>query len=107
VAATAPAATTAPARAAGSAVSSPTAASGTSAPAAPARPGGTIAIRWFTGDPPDLDPYLNNSGFVQQFAGFFYSRLLKYDSGPGIDPNAFIPVPDLAEKYDVSRDGLT
>src|SRR5207248_3841508 len=43
----------------------------------------------------------------QEFAGFFYSRLLKSDSGPGIGPNAFTPVPDLAEKYDVSQDGKT
>jgi len=69
--------------------------------------GGTLVIRWWTGDPPDLDPYLNVTFRAQEFAGFFYSKLLKFDSGPGIAPNAFIPVPDLAEKYDISKDGLT
>jgi peptide/nickel transport system substrate-binding protein len=71
------------------------------------KPGGTLVISWWTGDPPDLDPYLNVTFRAQEFAGFFYSRLLKYDSGPGVGPNSFKPVPDLAEKFDVSTDGLT
>jgi len=50
---------------------------------------------------------LNVTFRAQEFAGFFYSRLLKYNSGPGVGPNSFSPVPDLAEKYDVSKDGLT
>src|SRR5574341_700620 len=69
--------------------------------------GGTLAVRFWTGDPPDLDPYLNTSFRSQEFAGFFYSRLLKFDVGANITPNAFIPSGDLAEKWDVSRDGLT
>lgn len=77
------------------------------AAAAQPKPGGTLVISWWTGDPPDLDPYLNVTFRAQEFAGFFYSRLLKYDSGPGVGPNSFVPVPDLAEKYDVSKDGLT
>jgi peptide/nickel transport system substrate-binding protein len=71
------------------------------------KPGGTLVISWWTGDPPDLDPYLNVTFRAQEFGGFFYSRLLKYDSGPGVGPNSFVPVPDLAEKYDISKDGLT
>ncbi len=71
------------------------------------KPGGNLVIRWWTGDPPDLDPYLNVTFRAQEFAGFFYSRLLKFDNGPGIDPNAFLPVPDLAESYEPSKDGLT
>jgi peptide/nickel transport system substrate-binding protein len=71
------------------------------------KPGGTLVIRWWTGDPPDLDPYLNVTFRAQEFAGFFYSRLLKFDSGPGVEPNAFTPVPDLAESYEASKDGLT
>ncbi len=86
-------------------------AGGAMATAAPAagmpKTGGTLVVRWWTGDPPDLDPYLNVTFRAQEFAGFFYSKLLKFDSGPGIAPNAFIPVPDLAEKYDISKDGLT
>lgn len=90
-----------------SAASPTTAAASPAAAAAQAKPGGTITIRWWTGDPPDLDPYLNVTFRAQEFAGFFYSRLLKYDSGPNIPPNSFIITPDLAEKYDVSKDGLT
>ncbi|MDQ6601405.1 MAG: ABC transporter substrate-binding protein [Chloroflexota bacterium] len=75
--------------------------------AAQAKPGGKLVIRWWTGDPPDLDPYLNVTFRSQEFGGFFYSRLLKYDSGPSVTPNSFAPVPDLAEKYEVSSDGLT
>jgi len=87
----------------------PAAAPGAAAPGAVGMPklGGTLAIRFWTGDPPDLDPYLNVTFRAQEFASFFYSRLLKFDSGPGIAPNAFIPVPDLAEKYETSPDGLT
>ena len=107
---TAPAATaaagSAPAVAATSAVNAanPTA---SGAAAVQPKPGGTLVISWWTGDPPDLDPYLNVTFRAQEFAGFFYSRLLKYDSGPGVGPNSFKPVPDLAEKFDVSPDGLT
>jgi len=77
-------------------------------PNQPAQPkaGGTLVIRWWTGDPPDTDPYLNTSFRVQEFAGFFYSRLLKYDTGPNIKPNSFAPTGDLAEKWEVSQDGL-
>lgn len=83
------------------------AASPTAAAAAQAKPGGKLVIRWYTGDPPDMDPYLNVTFRAAEFGGFFYSRLLKFDNGPGIAPTAFVPVPDLAEKYDVSQDGLT
>ncbi len=75
--------------------------------AAQPKPGGSLTARMWTGDPPDLDPYLNVTFRAQEFAGFFYSRLLKFDSGPGIAPNAFIPTPDLAESYEISQDGLT
>ncbi len=75
--------------------------------AAQPKPGGSLTVRMWTGDPPDLDPYLNVTFRAQEFAGFFYSRLLKFDSGPGIAPNAFTPTPDLAESYEISQDGLT
>lgn len=70
-----------------------------------AKKGGTLAIAWFVGDPPDLDPYLNVTFRAQEFAGFFYSRLLMFDSGPNVKPNEFIPVPDLAESYTISTNG--
>ncbi len=69
--------------------------------------GGSLIIRQWTADPPDLDPFLNVTFRAQQFATFIYSRLLKFDSGPGIDPNASLVVGDLAEKWDASADGMT
>ncbi|MBI5880180.1 MAG: ABC transporter substrate-binding protein [Chloroflexi bacterium] len=78
----------------------------TPAAAQPKR-GGTLVIRYWTGDPPDLDPYLNTSFRSQEFAAFFYSRLLKFDSGPDVKPNSFKPIGDLADKWEVSKDGLT
>jgi len=80
-------------------------------PAATAVPqpkrGGALVIRFWTGDPPDLDPYLNTSFRSQEYAGFFYSRLLKFDTAPDIKPNSFVPTGDLAERWDISSDGLT
>ncbi len=69
--------------------------------------GGSLVISWQVGDPPTLDPYLNTSFRSQEFAGFFYSRLLKFKTGPGVAANAFIPTGDLAESWKVSSDGLT
>ena len=77
------------------------------APTAVAKTGGSLTIRQWTGDPPDLDPFLNVTFRAQEFAGFFYSRLLKFDTGPSVQPNSFIPTPDLAESYQISQDGLT
>ena len=71
------------------------------------KPGGKVVNSYFTGDPPDLDPYLNVTFRAAEFGGFFYSKLLKFDNGPGIPPTSFTPVPDLAEKYELSQDGLT
>lgn len=98
----APAAQTPAAQATTGAVQQPA----TPAAAQPKR-GGTLVIRWWTGDPPDLDPYLNTSFRSQEFGAFFYSRLLKFDSGPDVKANDFRPVGDLADKWDVSKDGLT
>jgi peptide/nickel transport system substrate-binding protein len=79
--------------------------------AVPAQPqpkrGGSFTFVQWTADPPDLDPFLNVTFRVQQFAGYIYSRLLKFDSGPNIDPNSSTVVGDLAEKWEASKDGLT
>jgi peptide/nickel transport system substrate-binding protein len=103
-----PAATTAPAAPAATVATQATTAPGAvqQPPAGQPKRGGTLTIRWWTGDPPDLDPYLNTSFRSQEFAGFFYSRLLKFDSGPGIKVNSFLPTGDLSDKWTVSTDGL-
>lgn len=111
-----PAPTTAPAPAA--VVPQPTTAPAPAAvvpqpTAVPAQPqpkrGGSLTARMpgIVGDVPDLDPFLNTSFRTKTFAGFFYSRLLKFENGPGIGENSFIPTGDLAEKWEVSKDGLT
>src|ERR687889_823043 len=60
-----------------------------------------------TEDPPTLDPYLNVSFRSQEFAAFFYSRLLMSKKAPGISAQAYIMEGDLAEAWKVSEDGKT
>jgi peptide/nickel transport system substrate-binding protein len=72
------------------------------------RRGGTLRLNLMTENPPTLDPHLNVSYRTQIFAGFVYSRLLKYKYGPDLEATSFIPgEPDLAERYEVSQDGTT
>ena len=83
-------------------------------PAADAKPAGpprrTAAPSASTCPPrtrPSLDPYLNVSFRVQEFAAFFYSRLLMSKKAPGIAAQAYIMEGDLAETWKVSEDGKT
>lgn len=83
-------------------------------PAADAKPagatpknGGTFRVHMATEDPPSLDPYLNVSFRVQEFAAYFYSRLLMSKKGPGIPAQAYIMEGDLAETWQVGPDGKT
>jgi peptide/nickel transport system substrate-binding protein len=69
--------------------------------------GGTFRAHIYTEDPPTLDPYLNVSFRVQEFAAFFYSRLLMSKKGPGIPNSAYIMEGDLAESWKPSADGKT
>jgi peptide/nickel transport system substrate-binding protein len=68
--------------------------------------GGTIQY-WMVVNPP-LDPYENSTYSAQYVAGFAYSRLFKFNSGP--DPKISLsrqPVGDLVSSYEVTPDGLT
>src|SRR3954451_7045590 len=78
-----------------------------SKPAATPKDGGTFRMSIVTEDPPSLDPYLNVSFRVQEFAAFFYSRLLMSKKAPGIAAQAYIMEGDLAETWKVSPDGMT
>ncbi|MBV9170495.1 MAG: ABC transporter substrate-binding protein [Chloroflexi bacterium] len=71
------------------------------------RNGGSFRFSIWTEDPPSLDPYLNVSFRSQEFAAFFYSRLLMSKKGPGISAQAYIMEGDLAESWNVSQDGKT
>jgi peptide/nickel transport system substrate-binding protein len=83
-------------------------------PAAVAKPtagapkdGGTFRLFLHTENAPTLDPYLNISFRTQEFAAFFYSRLIMPKKGPGIPGLAYVFEGDLAESWKASDDGLT
>ncbi len=59
-----------------------------------------------TGDPPSIDPYGNLSFLTKGFSAFVYSRLFKYNAGPGVKKADLKPVGDLAETAEASPDGL-
>ncbi len=98
--------TAAPAVPATTAPTAPPTAPPTASAVQPKR-GGTLVIGFWITSPPDLDPYLNVAQSSQELAGWVYSRLLKFDTSLGIKANSFIPTGDLADKWDVSKDGLT
>lgn len=67
--------------------------------------GGTYRA-YLPGDPVNLDPSVGTALTSQQTHPYVYSRLFRYEAGPGIDPHAYRPVPDLAESFEISEDGL-
>lgn len=71
--------------------------------------GGTL--HWYLpDDPPDLDPHMQTTSSLQWICGLAYNGILRFDVAPGHGPEseeAATPVPDLAESYEVSDDGLT
>jgi len=69
--------------------------------------GGRFTFSIWPSGPPSLDPYLNVSIATQEFAGFFYSRLLMSRKGPGIPAQAYELDGDLAESWKVDEDGKT
>lgn len=72
-------------------------------PFANAKKGGIYKLDT-TGDAPTLDPYGNLSFLTKGFAAYVYSRLYKYKAASrGSDAR---PTPDLAEKAEMSPDGL-
>lgn len=70
-----------------------------SAPALSQTAGGTL-VMIAQPEPPSLAPYLSTSGPIGLVAPKVYNGLLDYD----LDLN---PVPELAESFDISEDGLT
>jgi peptide/nickel transport system substrate-binding protein len=69
--------------------------------------GGTFRFYLWTEDAPTVDPYMNVTFRSQEFAAFFYSRLLMSKKGPGIASQAYVMEGDLAESWNISEDGLT
>lgn len=74
-------------------------------PFANAKRGGTYRVGW-TGDPPTIDPYGNLAFLTKTFAAYVYSRLFRYNTGPGVKKADLQPVGDLAESAEASPDGL-
>jgi peptide/nickel transport system substrate-binding protein len=57
-------------------------------------------------EPATLDVGSSDVSTTHTFGGYYFSRLLKIKSGPGVDYGAMLPDGDLAESWD-SSDGLT
>ncbi|MCX6023769.1 MAG: ABC transporter substrate-binding protein, partial [Chloroflexi bacterium] len=82
--------------------SAPASPAATSQAAATPRSGGTFK---FVGqfEPAIWDPHLSEAKATQD-QGLIYPRLVQYKTGPGVDPNEFIVVADLAEKWEQTDD---
>jgi peptide/nickel transport system substrate-binding protein len=61
---------------------------------------------FMAGDPTNLDPFAGTSYTTQVAASWAYSRLLRYQIGPGVDPALRSTEPDLAESIEPSPDIL-
>src|SRR5215510_15440820 len=69
------------------------------------RRGGVLRIA--EREAPGLDPHLSISFLTHSYASMTYSLLVRFPYGPEQkSPTDFSIVPDLAEKWTVSRDGL-
>lgn len=99
----------------GGAEATATTGSGGDQPTTPAGDDGEVkrggTLQWYLpDDPPDLDPHMQTTSSLQWVCGMCYNGLLRFDVGPGNGPEsveASTPIPDLAESYEVSDDGLT
>ncbi len=78
------------------------------APAAPKGPqrGGILNV-FFTAEVPRLDPILLTTASLAYRIGGVYTRLIRHKTGPEVQPGEIILLPDLAESWEVSPDGLT
>lgn len=91
---------------------SPTAAASETAAASPtasdpyqnAKRGGVYKLD-ATGDPASIDPYGSPSFTTKGVSSYAYSRLFKYNAGPGVAKADLRPVGDLAEKSESNPDG--
>jgi peptide/nickel transport system substrate-binding protein len=73
----------------------------------PVKTGGIYA-KWISGDVTSLDPYKQTAaGPNSDLATFTMSRLVNFKTGPGVDPNNYEPVGDLASAWEISDGGLT
>lgn len=57
--------------------------------------------------PPTLDVFRASSIYTHTYAGMVYNKLVTYETGPDVEYTDYNIVPDLAEDWDISDDGLT
>ncbi|MCW2604059.1 MAG: ABC-type dipeptide transport system, periplasmic component [Pseudonocardiales bacterium] len=73
----------------------------------PAEDGGILTVN-DASDSPTLDPHKSASAYTHgQVSGIVYSKLLEFDAGRDLPYGSMKVHGDLAEKWDVSPDGLT
>lgn len=67
--------------------------------------GGTYTIVT-AADPDMLDPHRSSSIYTHGYMGLIYNKLVTYEIGPDVDYTDYNIVPDLAEDWEISEDGL-
>src|SRR5215831_11495098 len=72
------------------------------AEAGPPRRGGILRVRGF--DPPHFDPHLTINNYTHSTLSLVYSRLVRHQAGPEVQPGTFPLEPDLAERWEELND---
>jgi ABC-type transport system substrate-binding protein len=72
------------------------------AEAGPPRRGGILRVRGW--DPPHFDPHLTIAPATHFTLSLVYSRLVRHQVGPQVQPGTFIVEPDLAERWEQPDD---
>ncbi|HXF83300.1 MAG TPA: ABC transporter substrate-binding protein [bacterium] len=73
------------------------------APAATPKRGGTLNAT-FSSDPAHFDPHRGTT--AQNFVPLVYNGLVRFKTGTQVRVDEFVIEPDLAQRWEVSRDGL-
>lgn len=73
------------------------------APAAAPKRGGTLNAT-FSSDPAHFDPHRGTT--AQNFVPLVYNGLVRFKTGTQVRVDEFVIEPDLAERWEISRDGL-
>lgn len=57
--------------------------------------------------PDTLDPHRGTSSYTHNAIGLVYNKLLTYPTGEGVEYTDYSLIPELAQDWDISHDGLT